>query len=118
MTKFPPEAERLIDITTEDLLKALIAAYSAKHDSMQPTVVAMCVDPTEFDRESRWWVEPGAGKISYDQVDVKRYYALTNLPPDQAMLSLTVEGNKINLFFAPKIEQRITDKSKPKGFGR
>lgn len=118
MTNFPLEAERQIDLATEDLLRALIAAYSAKNDSMQPTVIAMCVNPTEFDRESRWWVEPGEGKMPYKQADVRRYYALTNLPPDQAMLSLTVEDNKINLFFAPKTEQRITDKSKPKGFGR
>lgn len=56
--------------------------------------------------------------MAYSQADVDLYYRLTNIPPEKAMLSVIVEGDKVNLSFMPKVQSPRTDSSKPKGFGK
>lgn len=49
----PPKAEEQIDSIREELLRAHMAASSAKYDSAVKCVRAK-VDPSEFDYECRW----------------------------------------------------------------
>lgn len=98
---FDPEAERQLDSITQDLLRALIAAFVAKHGG-GVKVAAVNVTPTDFDIERRWWVEKDDGNMPFEQSDVQRYYQLTNIPPEQAMLVLAIDGNKVDLCFMPK----------------
>lgn len=98
---FDLEAKRQLDLVTQDLLTALISAFIAKHGG-GVKVAAQNVSSTEFDVEQRWWVQKDDGNMPFEQSDVDRYYQLTNIPPELAMLLLTIEGNKVDLCFTPR----------------
>lgn len=112
----PKAAKLIVNETVQDLLRALLAAYSALHGS--GVVATKEISPTDFDCESIWWIEPGMPNQPYSQADYDYYYRLTNLPPDKAMLSLSIDGDEVTLCFMPKTGLATKSTPKPKGFGK
>lgn len=84
---------------------------------------------TEFDDECRWWIVPPLTDLSpnvelvknisrhdFDAMAMCHYKAMTDLPVNQAMFYLAVDGDSIEIAFAPKVVQKF--KPKAKDFGR
>lgn len=134
MTKnWPPEIQQQIANYQLLLSSAFMSAFLDKHGICKP--VQQDVEPTDFDYEWRCWLEDANEEdIKSDtelaeiqrNIDViktsslfkkavSRYYNLTNIPPKEAMLVVTVDGSRVDMVFAPRIEQ--PKKNKPKGFG-
>lgn len=134
MTKnWPPEIQQQIAGYQLSLSSAFMSAFLDKHGICK--AIQQDIKPTDFDYEWRYWLEeannddleldPELAGIQQNLDAIKgsslfkeavsRYYSLTNIPPKEAMLLVTIDKDRVEMTFAPRVKQ--PEKNKPKGFG-
>ncbi len=126
MKQFVPEVEQIIEQQCNVLLNAMISEFVFKFGHGK---LVKQLPVTEFERDCRWWIEPPMANFNPNVRTIKNvshkdfqqdamfgYSTMTNLPVEKVMLSLTVEGDTIEIAFMPRVIQR--HKAKPQGIGR
>lgn len=110
---YPRQTREQLEQVIGEMSAAFACAYA--EDCGTGKVIGHEVEPTEFDIECRWHIEHiNNEKHIINTAHKNYYYQLTSIPPDQAMLSLTVDGDTVELVFVPK----VTTSKSSKGFGK
>lgn len=135
MTKnWPPEIQQQIAEYQLSLSSAFMSAFIDRYGICKG--IQQDINPTDFDYEWRYWLkeaneddikqDPELAGIQQNLEVIKAskpfkeavacYYRLTNIPPKESMLVVTIDKNRVDMVFAPRVEQPKKNK-KSKGFG-